>query len=175
MFRRGLTRLSGLLGIALLVWWPTAHPHPLAAPINYPKIYDFELTPTSRAPGARGKGQLTLGWSPFGVAVNVDGYLVYDLEITASGLIDPTRQAMGSAYVAWISSPDLTRIEKLGGLPDGSLTTRISSWNKFLLLVTLESDPAVETRTGPVVLRGRSPSGFMASFQSHELFNLIPH
>lgn len=139
------------------------------------EIYRFELSPTARAAGATGLGQLTLGWSPFGVAVNTDGHLVYDLEITTRGLIDPNRQAAGGTYVAWIASPDLTRIVKLGGFSDGKLTTRISSWNKFLVLITLESDPEVEARTGPVVLRGRSPSGFLASFQSHELFNLIPH
>ncbi len=159
----------GLFAVAL-VSGPVGHePDP-------PEIYRFDLVATARAPGAIGTGLLNLAWSPFGVAVSADGFLVYDLALTVERVIEPQRLGPFTTYVAWIATPSLDKIEKLGFLSAaGKLETQIASWNKFIVLVTAEASTDVERRTGPVVLQGRSPSGFIASFQSHELFNLMPH
>ncbi len=144
--------------------------------LSGPEIYRFDLVPTARAPGASGTGQLALAWSPFGVAVSEDGFLVYDLTLSVEGLLNPSTLGPYSHYVAWIASPNLDRVARIGVLgSSGTVETRIESWNKFLILVTPESRADPPRRSGPIVLQGRSPSGFIASFQSHELFNLIPH
>jgi hypothetical protein len=140
------------------------------------EIYCFELSPTAMAPGASGEGRLRLAWSPFGIAVSESGFLVYELELTIGNLPPPGRLGSYTTYVAWIASPELDRVERLGAVaPSGALRARIQSWNKFLVLVTPERHTEPERRAGPVVLQGRSPSGLMASFQSHELFNNMPH
>ena len=140
------------------------------------EIYCFDLRPTPRAPAASGEGRLRLAWSPFGVAVSETGFLIYDLELTIGNLPPAERLGPYTTYVAWIASPQLDRFERLGAVEaSGMLRARIHNWNKFLVLVTPESHAEAERRSGPVVLQGRSPSGLMASFQSHELFNNMPH
>ena len=181
MLRTTLAFRGTIAAVFLLLgsWWlfdAAAGAEPVTPPAAGPDIYSFKLSPTVRAPGAVGAGELKLAWSPFGIAVSADGHVVYDMEITIEGLLDPTRAGPSYAYVAWIASPNLDRTERLGVVGEaGRVNVRIASWNKFLVLVTLERDANAERRSGPVMLRGRSPSGFMASFQSHELFNLIPH
>ncbi len=151
-------------------------PPPEPAPAHSAaEIYNFPLMPTARGARASGKGRLKLAWSPFGVAVDRDGFLVYDLTVVAERLPDPAALG-GRVYVAWLASPDLGRIEKFGVLDNTyRISGRIDRWNKFLFMITAERDGDVAERRGPVVLRGRSPSGLIAAFQSHELFNNIPH
>jgi hypothetical protein len=139
------------------------------------EIYEFPLRGTSRARGVDGNGRLELAWSPFGVAVTEQGHLVYDLKVQLSGLRAPSMFGAG-AYVAWIATPDLARLEKLGSLDvDGLLEARVSTMNKFIFLVTAEASADVSERSGPIVARGVSPSGLLQSFGQHELFNNMPH
>ncbi len=139
-------------------------------------IYEFKLAPTAKVPRAAGTGKLALVWSPFTIAVSADGHLIYDVEITVTSLPDPSRLGPYQTYVVWVASPNLDRVERIGTItPSGALRARLTNWNKFLVLVTAEAHPDTERRTGPVLLQGRSPSGLMASFQSHELFSNIPH
>ena len=42
--------------------------------------------------------------------------------------------------------------------------------NKFLLVITAEAEAQPASRTGPTVLHGTSPSGWLQSFLSHPLF-----
>lgn len=147
---------------------------PLVTASVTPRPYSFPLLPTSRAPGASGEGVLDLAWSPFGLAVSPEGHVVYDLTLELSGL----RALNGdgdAGYVVWIASRELDRIEKLG-IVDGTMTVRaaISTWNKFMILVTVERDITTDEMRGALVLRGISPSGLMSSFQSHELFTDVP-
>lgn len=140
------------------------------------EIYEFPLRGTARARGVEGVGRLELAWSPFGVAVTHDGHLVYDLEVQITGLREASSLGPFQAYVAWIATPDLARLEKLGALGgDGVLETRVSTMNKFIFLVTAERSADVTDRTGPIVARGVSPSGLLQSFGQHELFNNMPH
>ncbi len=139
-------------------------------------LYSFDMRPTSRAPGARGRGNIDLAWSPFGLSVTADGYLVYDMVLQFEGLLPANRFGPDIGYVAWIASPRLDRIEKLGVIDQSNeLSARLNSWNKFMILVTAERNPLeAATRGGPVLLRGMSPSGLVESFQSHELFTDVP-
>lgn len=158
---RSITVLA--LGVGVVVWHAGA------------RIYRFDLQATPRAPRASGVAQLTLAWSPFGVAVSADGHLVYHLDVEVAQLGSAARLG-AQGYVVWVVSPNLDRVEHLGVLSgEGRLRGRLSSWNKFLLLVTAEPDTSTAQRAGPILLQGRSPSGLMASFASHELYNLMPH
>jgi hypothetical protein len=138
----------------------------------FAEIYKFPLRATSRARGARGSGHLHLAQSPFGIALTADGHLKYDLEVTVSGLRKPS----AGVYVAWITTPELDRTEKLGSvMASGTYTYRVSTMNKFILLISLEASEEVEKRSGPTLLRGISPSGLMQNMESHELFSTMPH
>ena len=113
--------------------------------------------------------------SPFGMAVTADGHPVYDLDVTFKGL-RPPRALGGEVYVVWMTTPALDRIERLGTVEGpGRFRARISSMNKFILLVTVEPFADGDKRTGPIILRGVSPSGFLTAFGGHELFNNMPH
>lgn len=154
----------------------------LALPLLAPRsrapaeIYEFALAPTALVPAALGTGALTLARSPFVVAVSADGHLVSDLALEVSTLPEPRRLGPYVTYVVWVASPNLDRVERLGTITaSGTLRGRLEAWNKFLILVTAEADPEPDRRRGPVVLQGRSPSGLMAAFASHELSNNMPH
>lgn len=143
---------------------------------RFAEIYKFRLRATSRARGAAGYGELLPAPSPFGFAVTAEGFPVYDLALHLEGLRPPPAAPPEAAYVAWLTTPALDRTEKLGVVdPSGSFAFRVSTMNKFILMVTLEATPGVAKRRGPIVLRGVSPSGLMQSFASHELFDNMPH
>ncbi len=136
-------------------------------------LYDFPLRATARGGRAQGGGRLILPRSPFGIAVSADGHLIYDLQLQLASL--PPLPA-GAAYVAWIMTPDLSQSERLGVVESGnSELFRISGMNKFLVAVTLEPFADSRARSGPVIMRGVSPSGRLESFLSHELFSDVPH
>ena len=139
---------------------------------DLPDTYDFTLEPTSRVPGGSAQGFLRIADSPFGIALSREGHVVYDLEVQAGGL---PQLPEGAGFVVWLSSPDLSRQENLGALDESLLLrARISDWNKFLMIISAERSPDSARRSGPVVLQGRSPSGYLESFQSHELFVDVP-
>ena len=139
------------------------------------QIYQFPLRPTTRARAATGMGKLFISWSPFGVAVTQDGFLDYQLNIEVKGL--PPVSTLGKkVYVTWITTPELDLTRKLGVIGEsGKLHVRVNNMNKFILFVTAENSPDLEKRSGPIVLRGISPSGLMQNYDSHELFNNMPH
>jgi hypothetical protein len=136
--------------------------------------FDIELLNTPRAPTAQGHARLVFAPSPFGVAVTADGRAIYDVQIDASGLPDPATLGAFSAFVAWAASPDLTEWHRLGAVKNGSSVVGQIELNKFLLVITAEADTASRTHSGPTVLHGTSPSGWLQSFLSHPLFRGLP-
>ncbi len=124
------------------------------------------MRPTQQAPGSRGNMVLMQPASPFGVTVDVDGRQAYDVRVEIGQL----RRRPGSSYVVWAATPELDRSVRLGVLgPDGRVTGRIA-WNKFLVFVSQESDPDVDTWSGPILLTGLSPSGRMHTMAGHGPF-----
>jgi hypothetical protein len=112
--------------------------------------------------------------SPFAMAVTADGRLVYDLALEARGLADPGVHAGAMAYVAWVATSGLEQVDRIGTLgPDGRVTGR-TALNKFIVLVTAERSRAPERRTGPVIMRGVSPSSLLQSFRGHAFFERDP-
>lgn len=136
--------------------------------------YDIVLLNTPKSPDAKGHARLVFAQSPFGVAVTSDGRAVYDAEIEASGLPDPASLGGYSTYVAWATTTDLSKWVKLGVVKNGTSTVGKIDLNKFLLVITAESLATSTTHSGPTVLHGTSPSGWLQTFLSHPLFRGLP-
>ena len=132
--------------------------------------FDITLLNTPQAPAAKGAARLVFAQSPFGVTVTADGRASYDVQLTISGLPAPSALGAYTTYVAWATTTELDRWHRLGTVANGSSTVGRAELNKFLLVITAEADSAPRTRTGPTVLHGISPSGWLQSFVSHPLF-----
>jgi hypothetical protein len=136
--------------------------------------YAIELLPTPAAPAASGSARLQFAQSPFGVAMTADGHATYDIVVDANGLPAPASLGAYTTYVAWAVTPDLTSWVRLGRVGNGKTTVGPVSLNKFLLVLTAEASSAPATHTGPTVLHGTSPSGWLQSFLTHPLFRGVP-
>jgi hypothetical protein len=136
--------------------------------------YDIALFNTPRTPSAQGSARMVFSASPFGVAVTPDGHASYDVQVSASGLPEPSTLGAYSAYVAWAASTDLSTWQRLGPVSNGTSTVGPVDMNKFLFVITAESDSMAPSHTGPTVLHGTSPSGWLQSFLSHPLFRGVP-
>ncbi|MEP6992001.1 MAG: hypothetical protein ABJA80_13805 [bacterium] len=136
--------------------------------------FDIPLFNTPKAPMAIGHARLVYAESPFGVAVTADGRAIYDIQVNASGLPAPATLGAYTAYVAWATSTDLSRWDRLGPVANGRATVGHATLNKFLFVITAEASASVTSHAGPTVLHGTSPSGWLQTFLSHPLFRGIP-
>ncbi len=131
-----------------------------------PDPFEVRLVPTAHANGATGIARLTFAESPFVVAVTPDGHHRYDAAVAITGL-----GARAETLVVWAATPELDRVQKLGVLAaDGTLSGARITFNKFLVFVTAEPNPDVERWTGPILLRGISPSGRLHTMAGHGPF-----
>lgn len=131
----------------------------------------FALQPATGYPGASGRVTLRRVWSPFEITVTPDGFLGLDAVVTVDDLppLGPDR-----SYVAWLATPALDRVRRLGPVTNGaSLTARVE-WNQFLVVVTLEAGLPGARWTGPTVLHGRSRSALIQPLWGHSLFQRVP-
>jgi hypothetical protein len=135
--------------------------------------YDIALHPTKAAPGAEGRARLVAAPSPFGIGVTEDGRGRYDIRLSAARLPRPDSLGRYAFYVAWAATPDLARWVRLGTVGNGDFMIGPVELNKFLLVITAEPDSAPAARSGPTVLHGTSPSGWLQSFVTHPLFRGI--
>ena len=144
----------------------------LAPPaVEPPEYYAFPLVSTRRVPGsgqATGTGRLTFATSPFGLALSPEGSYRYRVALTVERLAAPPR----GAYVVWITTPTLDRVELVGELDERRSIEGMVDFNKFLVVITLEDafDPAAASWAGPIVLRGMSRSGMMHTMAGHGPF-----
>jgi hypothetical protein len=136
--------------------------------------YDITLLNTPKAPMAKGTARLVFAESPFGVAVTEDGRSSYDVQLSLTGLPDPSTLGQFKSYIAWAATTDLSKWHRLGPVTNGSSTVGKAEDNKFLLVITAESDSNTVDHKGPTVLHGISPSAWMQSFITHPLFRGIP-
>jgi len=127
----------------------------------------------STAAGGDARGLVDLGRipSPFGVTVTPAGHHVRDLTAQIEGL--PPASSLGpyTVYMAWATPFELDPVILLGQVGNGEYHLGPVALNKFLVMVSAEASDDVETREGPLVLRGRSPSGFM---EAHDLLATAP-
>jgi hypothetical protein len=136
--------------------------------------FDIPLRSTLTAPQARGTARLMYAASPFGVTVTADGRSSYDVRLELSGLPEPSSLGEYTAYVAWVTTTNLSQWHRLGTVRNGSTTVGRAELNKFLLVITAEADSLASKRTGPTILHGPSPSTWLQSLLSHPLFRGIP-
>ena len=130
----------------------------------------IEMTPSRRAPGAGGVMQLRFARSPYGVAVLPAGYYLFEVEVSVSGL--PPRA--GGSYVAWAAKSDLSEHVSLGPVAVGEPARGEVHWDKFLIFVTAEQSPDVETWSQEILLSALSPSGKMHTMAGHGPFASEP-
>jgi hypothetical protein len=153
---------------------PAARPAPGAAPCaaDGPEYYAFPLVTTRRVPGtglATGTAEVSVApGAPFTVALAGDGSYRYRLSLALERVKVPDRGRL----VAWVSTPDLGSVRRIGPLGEDLAASGDVEWNKFLVIVTLEpeDDASAGRWTGPVVLRGMSRSGMMHTMVGHGAF-----
>ncbi len=126
---------------------------------GHPDIYSIDLVPTPDLRNVAGTVELGRARTPFGIAVTAEGHHRYQLSISVSGLPDPRSLGVYATYVAWVTTPLMHPLIKLGEVQNGDNDDlgRVEL-NQFVVLVSAEASPDVVTREGRLVLRGRSPS-----------------
>jgi hypothetical protein len=159
--------LAGLLVAALLLGGsqpagqdPASGPNP-----------GFPLVPGSTFPAAGGYVALRRVWSPFEITVTQDGTVEYDAVITATGL---PPAGGDTSYVAWLTTPAVDRVVRIGTVSDGTPLHHRVRWNQVLVVVTRESGPPGARWGGPTVLVGRSRSALIRPLWGHSLFRRTP-
>ncbi len=160
IFQKAVARIGARLSFAVIALGVAGPMGPL----------DMPLFSTPAAPAAHGVARLVFADSPFGVAVTSDGRARYDVQVTASGLPAPVKLGNYRSYVAWEVTPELDRWVRLGTITNGKTTVGHTELNKFLFVITAEADSMSATHSGPTVLHGTSPSGWLQSFLTHPLF-----
>ncbi len=134
-----------------------AHPAPGALSPSR-DLYCIELIAAPRFEGTSGRVGLRFADSPFTHSVTVDGRSRFDAEITLEGL--PPIESLGAFthYVAWVATPVLFPIRKLGVVGNGTTLLGPIDYNKFVVFITAEPSDTTEDWSGPIVLRGQSAS-----------------
>src|SRR5262245_15939245 len=132
--------------------------------------YDIKLLNTPRTPTAQGTARLVWAQSPFGVTVTADGRASYEIQLSLTGLPDPSTLGAYKAYVAWATTTDLSKWYRLGTVSNGTSTVGKAELNKFMLVITAEASATPTERKGPTALHGISPSGWLQSMITHPLF-----
>ena len=110
-------------------------------PAADPDLYCIELIHAPDFPDASGYVELTPPPSPFGAAVTADGHHRFDLSVHLAGLPDPSALGDYAGYVAWAATPRLRPIVNLGPVVNGRTVVGPVDLDKFLVIVTAESDP----------------------------------
>jgi len=134
-----------------------------------PAYYAFELFTTRNIPGTGlAKGQVDVrvaGSSPFSVALGPDGSYEYELGVS----LDRMKVPRQGRLVAWVTTPEIDHIERMGALDEHLRSDGRVTWNKFIVVVTLEAedDPDQATWSGPIIFRGMSRSGMMHTMVGH--------
>ena len=152
--------------LALVGASPDGAPAPVCA--DGPPYYAFELVTTKNIPGtglAKGTAEVAVsGASPFSVSLGADGSYVYDLTISLERMRTPRQGTL----VAWVTTPEIDRIERIGALDEHLQAKGPVSWNKFIVVITLEADgEPTDMWSGPIVFRGMSRSGMMHTMVGH--------
>lgn len=120
-------------------------------------LYCIELFPTEQALGAVGTAQLDWVPGPFTVSVTRDGTQQFNVRFSLRGL-PPLPRGGAAGYVAWVATPTMSHIDRLGTVGPGETALGPVAMDRFVLLVSAEPDTAARLRRGPLLLRGESAS-----------------
>jgi FtsP/CotA-like multicopper oxidase with cupredoxin domain len=119
-------------------------------------LYCIELLPAAAGEGASGTARLLPASSPFGVPVTSEGFHRYNLSFDLSGLPDPASLGPYATYVAWVATPQLAVVSRLGEVANGVVVRGPVALDRFLVLISAEARADAPERSGPLVLRGAS-------------------
>lgn len=127
-----------------------------------PSLYCLPLHPTTRVPEASGTVVLQQADSPFGLAVSRSGRIRFRVMLTISGLPAPAKLGSFRSFVAWATSPDLDPMISLGPVTNGQQLLGPIDLERFIILISAEPSRKARRPSGAFVLRGSSPTLFMA-------------
>ena len=132
-------------------------------------LYCIQLIPTASFAGSSGHVELARPPSAFGVVVTRDGHHRFKLVLDVAGLPEPSSLGPYEQYILWAMPLDLDPVMNMGAVGNGHHELGEISFNKFMLLMTAEPAGKRTERSGPFVMRGRSPS---ARLEPHDLFQI---
>jgi hypothetical protein len=161
--------LSLVLSAALA--WAPLNGSPQGFPAQFPDR--FPLFPTMGSDGASGMVDLTQPWSPFGVSVDRDGRVQYEVRVVVSGLAE----SADAEYRVWLTTPELDRTADLGPIKPGREVVGTTVWNQLMVVVSREpadSGSGGDRWSGPIVLRGFSAGARVTPMAQHSLFQQSP-
>jgi FtsP/CotA-like multicopper oxidase with cupredoxin domain len=121
-------------------------------------LYCIELIAAPRIVGVSGRVELIVRPGPFTVDVTAAGVLRFSPVIKLEGLPAPASLGQYSTYVAWVATPVMDHVIRLGEVRNGRAELPAIALDKFMILVTAEPEANVTAPSGPFVLRGASPS-----------------
>src|SRR5438105_5471587 len=121
-------------------------------------LYCLVLVPSPDVQGVSGEVELGRAPDPFTIAVTADGRIRYAPAIALAGLPAPSSLGAYTTYVAWLATPVMYPIVRLGAVGNGKTKLPEIALDKFVVLVTAERSAAGTEPAGRVVLRGESPS-----------------
>jgi suppressor of ftsI len=127
-----------------------------------PSLYCLPLHPTERVPDASGTAVLQPEPGPFGLSVTRDGRAWSRVLLRISGLPVPESLGPYHHFLAWATTPEMDPMIALGPVGNGTTNLRPIALERFLILISVEASAAGRRPSGPFVLRGSSPSLFMA-------------
>ena len=115
-------------------------------------LYCVELVAAPGVNGVSGRVELASPPGPFTVAVTADGHSRFIPIFYLSGL--PST----GVYIAWVTTPQMDSLIKLGEVKNGSVTLRPIDFDKFNILISAERSTRVREPRGRIIVRGQSPS-----------------
>ena len=153
----------GSIAVAASLLWPSTsalsqRPCDDPAPDGPSRdLYCIELVPAPGIAGASGRVELAQPPGPFTVSVAPDGRPRYQLILSAEGL--PPPGSLGArVLVAWVTSPSMESVQRMGVVRNGRTTLGTVELEKFVVLITAESRAEVVQPGKHLVLRGQSPA-----------------
>jgi hypothetical protein len=137
-----------------------------------PDLYRIVLTGTGTGSRLTGTATLTPARSPFGIATTREGQFVFDIAVDVRVLPPPSAFGPTAAtYVAWVTTANLDRVERLGALVPGVPTRGKVAMTKFMVVISAEANALGAKWSGPIVMRGTSASSYLTNFSGHTMFN----
>lgn len=137
--------------------------------------YSIDMVTTRNVPGtgqATGKAIVSFKANPFGISITKDGSYQHQLDIQLEKVNTPKNGHL----VAWITTPTLDKVKKIGALNKEMYVRGTSEWNKYIVVITLEEELSDRKKMweGPIAFRGLSKSGFMHTMAGHGPFEQEP-
>ncbi len=121
-------------------------------------LYCIELVAAPGISGGSGRVELGRIPGPFTIAVAVDGSLLHQPVVTLAGLPSPASLGEFTTYVAWLATPVMHPVIRLGEVRNGRNVLPAIGIGKFIVLITAEASPTIDEPRGKIVLRGQSPA-----------------